>query len=448
MVIQTKDSHMPSTPKDLPSADGTIGLGILRELARTRSPLVALELMQKHVGNLFRINAPGFHPAVMAGPEYNRHLLVTNRHEYLWRTESDPVTKLLRRGVLVLDGAEHDQVRGCMEPTMLRRPTLAHIDAMVQSTDHIVAQWQDGGVYDMLVEMRKIALLILIGALYGVDFTPDLERLWQPILRAIAYISPGLWIMWPQAPRPGYGDDIKTVDEFLYAMIRTRRAQQAPPDDLLTRLIQAPDMDDDLIRDQLLTMLIAGHDTSTALFAWMLYLLGEHPDYMQRVQAEATEVIGGAVPTSDQLARLHLMDLVIRETLRLYPPIHIGNRMAAHDVDCAGHTIPGGNRVMYSIYLSHRDPAQWENPTCFDPERFERMDKGNIPAFAYLPFGGGPRNCIGATFAQIEAKVVMARLFQQVDLVLEPGQKIHAHMGATLEPRPGVMMRVRKRQGT
>jgi len=438
---------MPPSPKALPAADGIIGLGILRELARTRSPLVALELMQQHVGNLFQINAPGFHPAVMAGPECNRHLLLTNRQEYLWRTESDPVTKLLRRGVLVLDGEEHDRVRGCMEPTMLRRPTLAHIDAMVRSTDFIVAQWQDGGVVDMLVEMRKVALLILIGALYGVDFTRDLERMWRPILRAIAFISPGLWIMWPKAPRPGYGDDVRAVDAFLYDMIRTRRAERNPPDDMLTRLVQTPEMDDDLVRDQLLTMLIAGHDTSTALFAWMLYLLGEHPDSLRRVQAEVAEVVGDAPPVSDQLGKLHYLDLVMRETLRLYPPIHIGNRKAAHDTELNGYTIPAGNRVMYSIYLSHRDPAQWEDPARFDPERFERLDKGNIPAFAYVPFGGGPRNCIGATFAQIEAKVVMSRLFQQVNLVLEPNQKIHPHMGATLEPWPGVMMRVRKKRG-
>ncbi len=124
-----------------------------------------------------------------------------------------------------------------------------------------------------------------------------------------------------------------------------------------------------------------------------------------------------------------------RETLRLYPPIHIGNRKAAHDVHLPAGTIPAGNRVMYSIYLSHRDPAQWENPDAFDPDRFDRQ--AAVPAFTYVPFGGGPRNCIGATFAQIEAKVVMARLFQRTRLDLVPGQQIHAHMGATLEPRPG-----------
>jgi cytochrome P450 len=428
----------PSCP--LPKADGQIGLNILRQLAATRSPLVALELMQQHVGNLFQIPAPGFHPAVMAGPEYNRHLLLTDRHDYLWRTETDPVTELLRRGVLVLDGEEHDRVRACMEPTMLRRPTLAHIDTMLAGTDWVVDQWQDGHSYDMLVEMRKVALLILMGALFGVDFRADLERMWEPILRSLDYISPGLWILSHKLPRRRYRKELDQLDAYLYDLIRQRRTLGNPPDDLLTRLVHSPAMDDDLIRDQLLTMLIAGHDTSTALFAWMLYLLGEHPGAMRRVREEVANVLGSATPAHEHLNQLHYLDLVARETLRLYPPIHIGNRKAVHDVQLPGGTIPAGNRVMYSIYLSHRDPAHWENPADFDPERFERQ--AAVPAFTYVPFGGGPRNCIGATFAQIEAKVVMARLFQRVRLALVPGQKIHAHMGATLEPRPGVKMKI------
>lgn len=440
----------PSCP--LPKAEGPLGLTILRELARTRSPLVALELMQQHVGNLFEIPAPGFRPAVMAGPEYNRHLLLTDRDQYLWRTESDPVTELLRRGVLVLDGAEHDHVRGCMEPAMLRRPTLAHIGNMIESTDWVIDQWQDGQCYDMLVEMRKVALLILIGSLFGVDCRADLDRIWTPILRAIDSISPGLWIFSAKLPRRRYRQELAALDDYLYGLIRRRRTELAatdaePPDDLLTRLVQEgaanPHMDDDLIRDQLLTMLIAGHDTSTALFAWMLYLLGEHPAAMQRATAEVDAVLNGAPPAAEHLNGLHYLDLVTKETLRLYPPIHIGNRQAREDVSLQEGTISAGRRVMYSIYLSHRDPAHWENPGTFDPERFERQ--AAMPAFTYLPFGGGPRNCIGATFAQIEAKVVMARLLQRKALELLPGQKIHPHMGATLEPRPGVRMRVGER---
>ncbi len=437
---------MSSSTCPLPTAEGPAGLSILAAFLRSRSLLAALEGMQQHVGNLFEIPAPGFRPAVMAGPEYNRHLLLTNRDDYLWRTESDPVTELLRRGVLVIDGEEHDHVRGCMEPTLLRRPTLAHIPTMIESADWVIDQWQDGQTVDMLVEMRKVALLILIGSLFGVDCRPDLQRIWNPILRAIDYISPGLWILSSKLPRRRYREELAALDEYLYGLIRTRREELTSqehhaPDDLLTRLVQSF-TDDDLIRDQLLTMLIAGHDTSTALFAWLLYLLGEHPAAMRRVRDEVQAVLRDAPPAAEHLNRLSYLDLVIRETLRLYPPIHIGNRRAKTDVALEKGTITAGSRVMYSIYLSHRDPAHWENPTAFDPERFERQ--AAMPAFTYLPFGGGPRNCIGATFAQIEAKVVIARLLQRTQLELVGGQNIHPHMGATLEPRPGVRMTVKK----
>ncbi len=225
-MSQSDHPEQPVCP--LPKATGQAGLQILRRLAATRSPLVALEMMQQHVGNLFQIQAPGFTPAVMAGPEYNRQLLLTDRASYLWRTETDPVTELLRRGVLVLDGEEHDRVRACMEPTMLRRPTLAHVDTMVGSTDWIVDQWQDGGTYDMLVEMRKIALLILIGTLFGVDFRPDLQRMWDPILRAIDTISPGLWILSPKLPRRRYPKELAALDAYLYDLIGRRRTHARP----------------------------------------------------------------------------------------------------------------------------------------------------------------------------------------------------------------------------
>ena len=185
-----------SEPKhSLPSADGQVGLKILRRLAAEGSPLPALEMMHAHVGNLFQINAPNFRPAVMVGPELNRRLLVTERENYFWRTENDPVTKLLRTGVLVVDGPTHDWVRSAMEPALTRKPTLAHITAMIRCTDQVIDGWDEDSTHDMLVEMRKVALLILIGTLFGSDFAPDLERMWQPILKSIDYISPGLWVV-------------------------------------------------------------------------------------------------------------------------------------------------------------------------------------------------------------------------------------------------------------
>jgi cytochrome P450 len=196
----------------------------------------------------------------------------------------------------------------------------------------------------------------------------------------------------------------------------------------------------------MLTMLIAGHDTSTALLAWTLYLLGAHPDALARVRDEVDNVIGDAEPAPELTHQLTYLEMVLKETLRLYPPIHMGNRQAQANLDFGGYHIPRSNRVMLSIYASHRDPAHWDEPDAFRPERFDPHQRGEgPPPFTYIPFGGGPRNCIGAAFGQEESRIVLARIVQQFDVTLV-NHDVHPHMGATLEPRPGVMMRVSRRQ--
>lgn len=440
--------------KPVPTADGEAGLSILKGLARDRSLLTAMKAMQDELGNIFQITMPRFQPIVVAGPEFNRHVLVTGRDQFRWRGDSDPVVKLLRHGILVEDGEDHDRLRACMEPAMRRSPSLDHIPAMIAYTDLVLNEWPDDGEVDMLVEMRKIALLIFLGTLCGADVTAELDTLWDPILKAIKYISPGPWILWPELPRPGYKKDLDKLDDYLYGLIRRRREEGGPDNDLLGRLVNASDMDDELIRDQLLTMLIAGHDTSTAMLSWALYLIGEHPEVMAQLEQEALELSNndgkpeGSAWTEELLQRMTYLDQVIKETLRLFPPIHVGNRFANEDVNLDGYEIPEESRVMVSIYLTHRDETVWEEPEQFCPHRFDRSQQAageRRPSLAYIPFGGGPRNCIGATFAQIEGKVVLARILQRFELQLSPGQKVRPYMGATLEPRPGVKMIVKRR---
>jgi cytochrome P450 len=204
-------------------------------------------------------------------------------------------------------------------------------------------------------------------------------------------------------------------------------------------------MTDDLIRDQLLTMLIAGHDTSTALMVWLFYLLGQHPQDMQLARSEVDRVLGRQMPNSESLSELHFLDQVIKEALRLYPPIHTGNRIADSDVQIRGCPIPEGTRMLFSIYLTHRDERYWPEAEKFKPERFDRNAHQRHTPFSYLPFGGGPRNCIGAIFAQIETKAILARILQTYDLELL-SQRVVKHMGATLEPRPRVLVHVSRRK--
>ena len=444
----------------LPVADSQVGLKVLKGLARRRSLLAALEIMRQEVGPAFQIELPGFRPAVFVGPESNRQIMVGQREHFHMRSPSDPVTKLLRHGLLVEDGESHACLRAHMTPVLQKSQVMHHIPALQAYTDCVLAEWADGSVVDMMIEMRRVALLIFMGVLLDVEFRPDMDRLWRPILRAIDYISPGLWIIRPDMPRPGYRESLEELDDYIYGIIRERRKKlendadqpsishspllpAQPATDLLTQLLRVPGMSDDLIRDQVLTMLIAGHDTSTALLAWVLHLLGEHPDSMARTVAEVDAVLGDELPTGEQLNKPGYLDLVIKETLRLYPPIHVGNRIVAEDVDVVGYELAAGMRVMASIYLSHRDERYWDMPEEFRPERFAKENE-QPPAFTYTPFGGGPRACIGAPFAQVEAKVVLARVLQQFQLE-SLGRKVRPRMGATLAPHPGVFFRVQRR---
>ena len=415
----------------------------LKSFLQQRSPLGPLKVMAEQIGRFFQIPLPGFKPYVVFGPEANRKVLVTERDKVLWRNQ-DPVTDLLRHGVLVTDGEEHDHFRKLMEPSLHPSKLEGYAEIILAKTKQVTAGWQDGQRLDMLVESRKIALLIIMQALFNVDAWDDLPLIWEPILKAIQYISPGAWILWRKIPRVGYRKHLRVLDEYLYRIITDRRRtsddgqpysqstdSQFPTPDLLQHLIDA-DLDDNTIRDQMLTMLIAGHDTSTALLAWMFALLGQHPETYRQLVNEL-----------EHDDRPPLLDQVIKEALRLYPPIHIGNRMVAKDMEFEGGTVPKGARMFYSIYLTQRDPFIWKNPEAFCPTRFESGRK--TPPFSYVPFGGGPRACIGAAFGQAEARLVLAYLLKHFEFTPLNADKIHPHMGATLEPRPGVMMKVTKR---
>jgi len=423
-----------------------VGLRILRSWRERGSILGALEAMHAELGDVFRLSLPGTRAVMVVGPEIARQVLVSRRESFQWRNATDPVTHLLRRGVLVTDGQEHGQLRAILEPSLQRRLFPAYQAVFLEAVDAVTADWRPGQVVDMLVEMRKVALRILVGTLFGADIGPDLPRLLPSVLRMLAYISPGLWLLAPALPRPGYRRALVAIDEYLYGLIAARRAHGPAGEDLLSALVAHPELEDDTIRDQLLTMFIAGHDTSTALLAWTLYLLGSHPAAMHRVREECASGAGGAAPALEMLPRLTFLEAVLDESLRLYPPIHVANRLARHELALGGYRIAQGTRVMLSIYLTHRDPKVWREPHTFRPERFAPDDGEARTPFAYLPFGGGPRNCIGAAFGKAESSLVLARLMQTHEFELVE-TNVRPHMGATLEPRPGVRMRVSPLRG-
>lgn len=417
--------------------DAETGLSALRSLLFDRSLIGPLRIMGERVGKFFQIPLPGFKPYVVFGPENVRKVLITESSKFRWRN-NDPVRDVLQKGVLVTDGDEHDRYRSLMEKMLHPGVLPQYKEMMLRQTDRVTATWQNGQTVDMLVEARKIALLIVMEALFSVDVWQDIPLLWNPILKAIEYISPGLWIFWRKMPRFGYKRSFKIIDDYLFGIIHRRRASLEKKQDLLQHLIDAG-LSDQIIRDQMLTMLIAGHDTSTALLAWIFAMLAKDPSVYGKLNL--------AVENAEEDKQPHLLEEVIKETLRLYPPIHIGNRMVAEEVSFGeGETIPAGERLFYSIYLTQRDPDLWEKPDDFCPERFQPGARTN--AMSYVPFGGGSRACIGSAFGMMEARTTLAHLLHGFTFEPMNADKIHLHMGATLEPHPGVLMRVSRKART
>lgn len=428
-----------------PRPDMRMGAAALRALVKENSLLEALRAFHLEMGDVFQLRMGAFQPIVMAGPEASHFLLVEARDRFSWRPVGDPVAQLLNRGLLVTDGEEHDELRRRLRPPLHKGRLEDYLPAMVRWTDHVSDEWEAQRPLELLTEMRKIALLILFDALYAYDFSARLPELLPSIESLLAYISPGPWLLAPWLPRPGYGKAIGEVDKFLYELIEERRAEWTAGEDMLSSLAADPSLSTARVRDQLLTIMIAGHDTSTAQLAWTLILLAQHPEVYMRVVAEIDDVLGGEPPNAAGLEGLSYLDQVLAESLRLYPPIHMGNRIAKDDMRFRGRWIPAGSRVVYSIYLTHRDPKHWPEPATFDPTRFAPGAGGERPAYAYLPFGGGPRNCLGMAFARVEAKAVLGRLLQRFEVgeLLTP---VRQHMGATLEPGPDVRMSVRPRE--
>ena len=435
---------MSALPLPLPpTPNGPVGWQVAQAILGGHGPLGALTAVHRALGPVFQLPIPGFNPVVLAGPEAARWVMLEARDTLSFRLDRDPVAHLLRHGLLIEDGAAHDALRQQVDPALHRRQLAGHLEVMVRRAAQASAGWGRGQVIDALAAMRAATLLILAECLFGVDLEPDLPRLWGPIQRLLAYIARGLWLVLRNAPRPGFGGARRVVDAYLYQLISARRAKLRGPGDLISTLIGAG-LDDDLIRDQLLTLLIAGHDTSTALLGWALFELGQHRELQARAQAEVRGRLEAGPLSLETLPDLPFLEAVIKETLRLHPPIHICNRRIVRPAEFGGYQLPAGRRLLFSIYLTHHDPAHWPEPERFDPGRFMRAgaEAARTP-LSYLPFGAGPRFCVGAAFAQLEVRAVLAYVLRHFELAPGPG-RVHSDMGATLTPHPAVPLLIQR----
>lgn len=364
---------------------------------------------------------------------------------------------LLGNGLLTSENEFHKRQRKLVAPPFQHRRIASYADIIVRYSEQLQGEWADGATLDIAREMMRLTLWIVGQALFDADVLGEAEELGEALTVAMHRFNadiaamvhlPGAW------PTPGNVRVRKAVDRLnatIYAMIAERRRSGEERVDLLSMLLQARDEDDgsfmtdQQVRDEAMTLFLAGHETTANALAWTWYLLAQHPDIYARMEAEVERVLNGRTPTFADLPRLPYTLQVLKESMRLYPPAYVIARQAVRPVTIGNYALGAGTLCVISSYALHRRSDYFPDPERFEPERFTPEAEQRLPRHAYLPFGGGPRICIGNHFAMMEGHLALATLAQRVHFTLVPGQRVEMEPLITLRPKRGIKMRVMRR---
>lgn len=413
------------------------------------APLLA-QAYQQH-GPIFRSTYFKREIVYLVGPEANRFVLVNNRQKFsnfIGWSIIFMTAKSLGRGLLSMDGEEHNRDRKMMKPAF----TISYLDRYLPLMNRIIRKrtqsWSEVGEADLYEEARQITFDIAAQALTSLKEGNEIEH-FRTLFRNI--------VMLPRiaTSQEDYNTRLAQLHNELHALLvsKIEERRKQPTDDVFGMLVQARDENGNVMSDEQLIahiniLLLAGHETSTSLTAWLLYLLNQHPDYTQRILQEQEAILGSrSEPTLEDIKHMKLLDHALSEAERLYPPVANGPRGVIEDFEFHGYHVPAGAMAFYSIIGSHMIPSIFANPETFDPDRFAppREEQKKNP-YALIGFGGGPRICIGISFAQIEIKAIISHILRNYTLELVPDQEIYQLYRVTGRPIQGIRMRVAERK--
>jgi cytochrome P450 len=439
-----------------PGPHGILGL---RNVARiAKNPLVFLrELADRH-GDIVEITFLGKPFFLLSHPDHVETVLVKHartmvRDEYIVVLE-----RALGKGLLTSEGDLWKRQRKLMAQAFVPKRIHSYGDAMVRVTDAALRPWSNGQSINLHQEISRVTMEVVADVLFGSGIGPEDVRTVRESMEVVnRYMAnspeailklPG-WV--PTALNVATNRAVKRIDDLVYRIIAKRRAGE-PRDDLLGTLLAAQDddgtrMTDQQLRDEVITLFLAGHETTALALAHTFYLLSKHPDIERRLHAEITSVLGARLPTADDVRSLPFAERVLKESMRLYPPAWTVGREVAEEVEVGGYTLPKGAQILASQWIVHRDPRWFPNPEGFDPDRWAAEGAKDMPRFAYFPFGGGPRTCIGSHFAMMEATLLLAVILQRFRIELLPGQRLTLKPSVTLrQAGPGIGVRLAGRE--
>ena len=411
-----------------------------------------------HLGDVtfFRL---GPQPAYFVNnPELVRDVLVTNAHKFMKGRALQRAKALLGEGLLTSEGADHLRQRRMIQPAFHRQRIAGYSRVMVDYASQMAATWNDGEVRDMDREMMRLTLRIVGQTLFGVDVEREADEIGEAMTSIVNLFD---FLVFPfsewleKLPLPQSGRFHRSRDKLnsvIYGIIAERRASGEDRGDLLSMLLAARDEDDgsrmtDLqVRDEALTLFLAGHETTANALTFTCYLLSQNPDAAVKLHAELDSVLAGRPPNFEDLPALPYAEAVLAESMRLYPPAWAIGRLSLEEHSLGGYTLPRGSLVLISPFVTQRDERFWHDAAEFIPERWREISiKEAGQKFTYFPFGGGVRRCIGESFAWTEGILLLAAIAQQWQPELLPEQRIGLKPLITLRPRYGMKMRLRKR---
>jgi len=415
--------HLPQMRRDMP--------GFLLETARRYGPVCSFRLGPSTM-------------ILVVDPALVHEMLVKRAAEFRKSPRTGKmISAHLGDGLLSLEGSDHRRHRRVMQPAMHTQRIAGYGDIMVSQARQRVSAWQDGAEIELVSEMADLALRIVADSLFTASSDPELLRAVHDFAHSINeyLLSFGLHPSWlPSGLNRRRRASIARIDELAYELIRQRRAGSDGAD--LLSLLISTELSDVEIRDELMTMFFAGHETSATALAWAFHELAENPAIADLLVAELEEVLGERDPAMADLPRLPYLGCVVKETLRRWPPGWLFDRTALAPTTVGGYPFRPGQILYFSPYVIHLDPSYWDSPLDFRPERFAAG--AEIPREAYLPFGDGPRMCIGNRFAEAEIALVLAVMVRRVRLRRVPGGPVIPEGQATIRPKGGLRMTVSK----
>jgi cytochrome P450 len=421
-------------------------LGFLTAMARTYGDMVALPF------------GP-FCVYLLCHPEHIAYVLQGNPRNYGKSRFTEQVRPLLGQGLATSDGTLWRTQRRLVQPAFHRERLAAFLDTITTATHAMLTRWGThapaGTVIDILAEMTRLTGEVIVRALFGTALPEVGRTMFADFTTVTSYLRTHMLALTPwstRLPTPGrrrFVAALARLDTLVWQSIQARRQQDGDRGDLLSLLLEARDpatgepMSAQQLRDEVMTLLFAGHETTALALTWTWYLLAHHAEVATRLWRDVAAVLAGRVPTLADLPRLAYTRMVIEEALRLYPPVWMIARAARADDVIGGYPIPAHTTVFLSPYLTDRHPAFWPEPERFDPERFAPPRAAERPPGAYFPFAAGPRACIGAPLAMKEAQLIVAQVVQAYGFDLVVGQRIVPQPRLTLRPRTGVHLILR-----